>query len=195
LSRRPRVSSDGPLPIDGRGGREFHPCGSRTSGSDSLCREVPEEPVSDQTPIKNVMSVIEEFEVEIPSDTAAGQEVQARILKMLEDHNFPPRDVFGVRLALEEALVNAIKHGNRMDVNKVVRVGCQVFNEKVRVEIEDQGEGFRPEDVPDPTADENLERPCGRGIMLMRSFMSLIEYNETGNCVILEKERNSEPDD
>jgi serine/threonine-protein kinase RsbW len=141
------------------------------------------------------MSVIEEFEVEIPSDTAAGQEVQARILKMLEDHNFPPRDVFGVRLALEEALVNAIKHGNRMDVNKVVRVGCQVFNEKVRVEIEDQGEGFRPEDVPDPTADENLERPCGRGIMLMRSFMSLIEYNETGNCVILEKERNSEPDD
>lgn len=141
------------------------------------------------------MSVIEEFEVEIPSDTAAGQEVQARILKMLEDHNFPPRDVFGVRLALEEALVNAIKHGNRMDANKVVRVGCQVFNEKVRVEIEDQGEGFRPDEVPDPTADENLERPCGRGIMLMRSFMSLIEYNETGNCVVLEKERNSEPDD
>ena len=45
------------------------------------------------------------------------------------------------------------------------------------------------EDVPDPTADENLERPCGRGIMLMRAFMNVIEFNSVGNCVILEKHR------
>jgi serine/threonine-protein kinase RsbW len=60
----------------------------------------------------------------------------------------------------------------------------------VRIEIEDQGEGFQPEEVPDPTADENLERPCGRGIMLMRAFMSTIAYNESWNCVILEKHRS-----
>lgn len=131
----------------------------------------------------------EEFEITIKSDTSAGQAVQERIVKLLEVLSFSPRDVFGVRLALEEALVNAIKHGNRMDPAKMVRISCQINKDKVRIEIEDEGPGFNPEEVPDPTADENLERPCGRGIMLMRSFMNLIEYNDVGNRVILEKHR------
>ena len=135
--------------------------------------------------------LIEEFEVLIPSETAAGQAVQERIVKLLQLLQYHDRDVFGVRLALEEALVNAIKHGNRMDPAKTVRICCQLTYEKIRLEIEDQGPGFSLEEVPDPTADENLERPCGRGIMLMRAFMSLIEYNTRGNRVILEKARTS----
>ncbi len=110
-----------------------------------------------------------------PSDTAAGQTVQESIIALMEEHGFSARDVFGVRLALEEGIVNAIKHGNRMDRNKTVEINCSVSDDLVRVVIVDQGEGFKPENVPDPTADENIERPCGRGIMLMRSFMSLIE--------------------
>ena len=89
--------------------------------------------------------------------------------------------------ALDEAIVNAIKHGNAFHPEKTVRVNCLISDELFRVEIEDQGPGFRLEDVPDPTDDENLERPCGRGIMLMRSFMTKIEYNESGNLVLLEK--------
>jgi serine/threonine-protein kinase RsbW len=135
---------------------------------------------------------VEEFEVVIPSDTAAGQPVQDRIVQHLEALKYDDRDVFGVRLAIEEALVNAIKHGNRMDPNKTVRVFCRVNHQKIRIEVEDQGEGFVPSDVPDPTADENLERPCGRGIMLMRAFMTLIEYNAAGNRVVLEKHRSTE---
>jgi serine/threonine-protein kinase RsbW len=135
------------------------------------------------------MPSFEEFEITIQSDTSAGQAVQERIVKQLEVREFSPRDVFGVRLALEEALVNAIKHGNRMDPAKQVKIICQISRDKVRIEIEDEGPGFNPDEVPDPTADENLERPCGRGIMLMRSFMSLIEYNEAGNRVVLEKHR------
>lgn len=137
------------------------------------------------------MALIEEFSLTIPSDTVAGQAVQERIVRRLEDLEYPARDVFGVRLALEEALVNAIKHGNRMDPAKVVRIDCRIESEIVRVVIEDQGPGFRPDAVPDPTAEENLERPCGRGIMLMRAFMSLIEYNATGNRVTLEKRRDA----
>jgi serine/threonine-protein kinase RsbW len=57
------------------------------------------------------------------------------------------------------------------------------------IEIEDEGEGFDPGDVPDPTADENLERPCGRGIHLMRAFMTSIEYLDRGNRVVLIKSR------
>ncbi|MND07935.1 hypothetical protein D3C83_302450 [compost metagenome] len=63
----------------------------------------------------------------------------------------------------------------------------------MRIVIEDEGPGFRMDDVPDPTAEENLERPCGRGIMLMKAFMSLIEYNATGNRVTLEKQRDDQP--
>ncbi len=137
------------------------------------------------------MPVHEQFEVVIPSDTEAGQAVQERIVSKLEALEFSPRDVFGVRLALEEALVNAIKHGNGMDPDKTVRVNCLIEDDFLRVEIEDQGPGFCVQDVPDPTADENLERPCGRGIMLMRSFMSKVEFNSTGNRVLLEKSRSA----
>jgi serine/threonine-protein kinase RsbW len=138
------------------------------------------------------MAWIDEFEVRIPSSTTEGQKVQERIIKRLEEIGFPSRGIFGVRLALEEALVNAIKHGNGLDPNKEVTVECQISQEKVRVVIEDQGAGFRLEDVPDPTEDENLEKPGGRGIMLMRAFLSVVEYNERGNRVVLEKHRNDD---
>jgi serine/threonine-protein kinase RsbW len=137
------------------------------------------------------MPIPEEFEVRIPSETTAGQAVQERIINRLEALEFPARDVFGVRLSLEEALVNAIKHGNGMDPDKQVRVRCCINEELVHIEIEDEGPGFTPEEVPDPTAEENLERPCGRGIMLMKAFLSKVEYVPPGNLVILEKTRET----
>jgi serine/threonine-protein kinase RsbW len=138
------------------------------------------------------MAWIEEFEIRIPSSTTEGQKVQERIISRLEQIGFPARGIFGVRLALEVALVNAIKHGNGLDPTKEVSVTCQISNDKVRVVIEDQGPGFRLQDVPDPTEDENLEKPGGRGIMLMRAFLSVVEYNERGNRVVLEKHRNDD---
>lgn len=137
------------------------------------------------------MPVHEQFEVVIPSDTDAGQAVQERIVARLESLGYSMRDVFGIRLALEEALVNAIKHGNGLDPDKTVRVNCLIEDDLLRVEIEDQGPGFNMSDVPDPTAEENLERPCGRGIMLIRSFMTSVEYNAKGNRVVLEKRRTA----
>ncbi len=140
---------------------------------------------------------MQDIDVTIPSDTSEGRLVQERIVQLLEQRNYPMRDVFGVRLALEEALVNAIKHGNRMDPNKTVRIECQVLEDKVRITIEDEGEGFNASEVPDPTMDENLEKPGGRGIMLMRSFMTHIEYNEKGNRLVMVKvrEQNDAGDD
>lgn len=143
-------------------------------------------------------SFTEQFELRIPSDTAQGQAVQERIVQRLEALAYSPREVFSVRLALEEALVNAIKHGNGMDPEKNVRIDCRISEERVRIEIEDEGEGFVPEEVPDPTEEWALERPCGRGLMLMRSFMTTVGYNASGNCVVMEKVRgieNSRSDD
>lgn len=138
------------------------------------------------------MSSTEAFDVTIPSDTAKGREVQERIVKSLEAHGFAPRDVFGVRLALEEAIVNAIKHGNRMDPKKSVRIQWEVNSTFVKVSIEDQGAGFTPENVPDPTDEENLDKPGGRGIMLMKSFMTDVKYNDQGNILVMEKRTNKE---
>ena len=135
------------------------------------------------------------FEISFPSDTVKGQEVQERIIAAMEAFSYSDKDVFGMRLALEEALVNAIKHGNGMDPNKEVHVSCQVDETEARISIRDEGEGFDPSDVPDPTDDDNLEKPGGRGIMLMRAFMTEVTYSEGGNEVILVKQREVDTED
>ena len=139
-------------------------------------------------------SSADDFTVSIASETSLGREVQERIISVLENRAFSDRDVFGVRLALEEAIVNAIKHGNGMDPAKQVQIDCRFDDDGVRIVIEDEGPGFDVNSVPDPTAEENLDKPGGRGIMLMRSFMSHVEYNELGNQLVLEKRRDAATD-
>ncbi|WP_437226162.1 ATP-binding protein [Planctomicrobium sp. SH661] len=133
-----------------------------------------------------------QFEIVIPSETSRGHEVQERILNLLEERQYGTKDLFGVKLALEEALVNAIKHGNGLDPDKVVRIRCMVNSTMVEIDIEDEGEGFDPGDVPDPTDDDNLEKPSGRGLMLMRAFMTSVEYSGRGNRVTMLKHRTTE---
>jgi serine/threonine-protein kinase RsbW len=125
----------------------------------------------------------------IPSQLAAGHQVLEELLRRLDAEGWSSRDLFGIRLALEEAIVNAIKHGNRLDISKEVHVICRSTDEKIWIEVTDQGSGFDPEAVPDCTDDEHIEAPNGRGIMLMRNFMSRVEYNPCGNVVTMEKLR------
>lgn len=127
----------------------------------------------------------------IPSELLAGRQILEEVLEKLEAENWTSRDLFGIRLALEEAVVNAIKHGNCLDKNKHVHVICRSTSEKLHVEVSDQGCGFSPEAVPDCTDADRIEVPNGRGIMLMRSFMSLVEYNDAGNVVVMEKLRET----
>ncbi len=131
------------------------------------------------------------LETAIPSDCLAGREVMDSFLAKLEAVDWLQEDLFGIHLAVEEALVNAIRHGNKEDTGKQVRFSCKLAEDRLRIEIEDEGSGFTPSDVPDPTDEENLEVPSGRGIMLMRNFMSYVEYNARGNCVVMEKSRAS----
>lgn len=140
------------------------------------------------------MALIAQFDVWIPNNTEAAREVQERIIGLMEQNAWPMRECFGVRLSLEEAVVNAIKHGNRMEPDKQIFIACELTAEEITVVIEDQGEGFKPEDVPDPTADENLENPGGRGIMLIRSFMNGAAYNDRGNRLTMIKKLGVEND-
>jgi serine/threonine-protein kinase RsbW len=123
----------------------------------------------------------------IPSDPAEARRVQDQIEQLLQARQASERDVFCIKLALEEALVNAIKHGNQMDRAKVVRISYRLLADRFEVHIADEGPGFDPADVPDPTAPENLERPCGRGLMLMRHYMNEVVYSPRGNSVRMSK--------
>jgi serine/threonine-protein kinase RsbW len=123
----------------------------------------------------------------IASDPAEARRIQEHIEQLLQDRQAHDHDIFSIRLALEEALVNAIKHGNQSDPAKKVRISYRLLADRFEVAISDEGTGFNPEDVPDPTAAENLERPCGRGLMLMRHYMSEVRYNDRGNAVTMSK--------
>lgn len=113
-----------------------------------------------------------------------------QILSAMEEKGFSKDDVFAVHLALEEAFFNAVKHGNKMDATKTVTIDYTVDGEKVEIRIQDQGEGFNPQSVPDPRVGENLYRPEGRGLLLMNAYLHVFEYNERGNGVHMIRYKN-----
>jgi serine/threonine-protein kinase RsbW len=134
-------------------------------------------------------------EQRIASDTIEGREVVSKILEALKRADWTEHDLFAVHLAMEEALVNAIKHGNRRDPSKTVEVACQVAHDRMCIRITDEGDGFDPQLVPDPTDEANLEIPSGRGLMLMRCYMTSVRFNPRGNQVSMEKLRSADESD
>ena len=128
----------------------------------------------------------------IGSDPALSRQVLDEMLNQLEAQHWHKRDIFAIHLAAEEALVNAIHHGNGSDARKNVHFICSLNGHRIRIEISDEGTGFNPSTLPDPTNGEHLHVPCGRGVMLMRAFMSRVEFNAAGNRVVMEKVRESE---
>ncbi len=112
------------------------------------------------------------------------------ILEALEARGFSQDDIFAVHLALEEAFLNAVKHGNRMDPTKKVTIEYVVDPEKVEIRMTDEGPGFDPGRIPDPRVGKNLYRPEGRGLLLIRSYMNIVEYSERGNSLRMVRNRS-----
>jgi serine/threonine-protein kinase RsbW len=128
-----------------------------------------------------------EDRIVIPSEPMQLNRVESLILNRMEALNYGERTIFGVRLAIEEAVINAIKHGNRMDKAKKVTITYSVDRDECVVSVADEGPGFDPSAVPDPTTDENLELPHGRGLVLIRAYMDEVSYNDKGNTVTMRK--------
>ena len=125
----------------------------------------------------------------IPSQHGAGKAVEDEILDQLRKHDWIEHDVFGVHLALEER-PGQRHHSRRSPLcDQAGPSRVQNVSRRLWIRVSDEGCGFCPETWPDPADPANLERPCGRGIMLMRNFMYRVAYNETGNCVEMEKIR------
>jgi serine/threonine-protein kinase RsbW len=96
------------------------------------------------------------------------------------------RENYGkIMVAVMEAVNNAIVHGNKYDEKKYVNIYISLQNNILKVTVEDQGKGFKPSEVPDPTEPENLENVNGRGVFLMKNLADELEFNKTGNKVIM----------
>jgi serine/threonine-protein kinase RsbW len=128
----------------------------------------------------------------INSDHAAMRDVQDQILQEVSRHGYDSHSQFAIRLALEEGLINAIKHGNRFDPKKKVQVEYRIGPKQLEVIIEDEGPGFERHGVPDPTLDENVEKCSGRGILLMEAYMNSVQWSRNGRRVHMIKKNESE---
>ena len=131
------------------------------------------------------------FSVVLESSPAAGEEVCKDILARLDEEGFTQDDRFAVHLAFEEAFANAVKHGNKLDVDKTVTIDYSITQDRFEIIITDQGKGFDPNALPDPRNEENLYKYGGRGVLLMQSYMDKVEYNPEGTSVRMFKNRST----
>jgi serine/threonine-protein kinase RsbW len=129
--------------------------------------------------------------VAVPGTASAVRRVCEQIVSKAREYKYSRDDTFAIRLALEEAFINAIKHGNKMDPAKKIKIDYTVSADKVDISITDQGGGFDSQTVPDPRLGENLYKTTGRGLLLMRSYMDVVEYNDAGNCVHMVRRREN----
>ncbi|MFI5336601.1 MAG: ATP-binding protein [Opitutales bacterium] len=116
---------------------------------------------------------------------ADGRHLSEKVDDWMRVLGYAGKDLFAVQLALGEAVINAFRHGNQGDPGKVVRVRYLVTRAEAVIEVEDEGAGFDPNQVPDPRGAEQIDRIRGRGLFLMRVYMSGVNYNQQGNRVTL----------
>ncbi|MFZ4574618.1 MAG: ATP-binding protein [Phycisphaerales bacterium] len=99
---------------------------------------------------------------------------------------YPKASLFALRLAVQEAVSNAFRHGHRnLPTDEPITVGFEVTQDRVRVAVEDHGPGFDPATIPDPTLEPNLEATSGRGLFLIRAYMAEVSYNSRGNRIAM----------
>lgn len=134
-----------------------------------------------------------DVEYEFFSDLGEVRLLQDRLDAALTTAGWTEHAQFAIRLAVEEAAVNAVKHGNQYDPDKRVRIGYTVTPNRFDIRIEDEGRGFNPADVPDPTLDDTIDRPCGRGLLLINGFMDEVRYHGRGNVVTMTKIKDAAP--
>jgi len=118
------------------------------------------------------------------NEAAPIEAVQTDIMNAMERHGYSKAARFAVRLAVQEAIANAFHHGHeKLPPTTPIDLKYKVDSAAVAISVTDKGPGFVPSAVPDPTLDENLEVPSGRGLMLIRAYMSHVSHNDRGNVV------------
>ncbi len=112
----------------------------------------------------------------LPSHIEAVANAAAAASDFVKSCGLDEQTAFGIDMAVREAITNAMVHGNQEDETKSVELILNCLGDALEIEVRDQGEGFDPADVPDPTEPANILKTSGRGIFLMRSFMDEVEW-------------------
>lgn len=138
-------------------------------------------------PANLIANVHEKIEFLFPSDVNLMDAVLDYLVERVAKFGLINLENSNLFIALDEAFVNAVKHGNRYDPNKIVHISADLSPEEARFTVEDQGEGFNPKQIPDPCDSENLFKTSGRGVLLIHNIMDEVEYSERGNRLTMVK--------
>ena len=125
--------------------------------------------------------------IKIPSEIRYIKEVWLRILTDLKSYKVDQDTLFDIRLCVEEALINAVVHGNRSDDRLFVNVSYWVKDADFNIEIENEGSGFDYRLIPDPTTDDNIMKNSGRGVYLIKNLMDSVEFDKGGKIIKMVK--------
>jgi len=115
-------------------------------------------------------------ELSLPSRIDTVATAAAAVAEFVSRVGISDEAAFGIDMAVREAVTNAVLHGNRQDEKKVVDISLKSLPDAVEISVHDQGPGFNPEEVPDPTKQENILKTSGRGIFFMRTFMDEVNW-------------------
>lgn len=137
--------------------------------------------------------VHEHIEFEVPSALSLMHIVLEYLMKRVETSGVIRAEQSNLFVALDEAFVNAVKHGNKYDATKLVRITTDVSKDEARFTIEDEGEGFDVNSIPDPLDPENLFKTSGRGVLFIYNIMDEVVYNDRGNRLTMVKRSDSSP--
>jgi serine/threonine-protein kinase RsbW len=138
-----------------------------------------------------VQNLHEKIEFELPSAISTMHAVLDYLMNRVEKIGVINAEQSNLFIALDEAFVNAVKHGNKFDARKLVKITAEVSTKEARFTIEDEGEGFKVSEIPDPTNPENLFKTSGRGVMFIYNIMDEVKYNERGNRLEMVKRKNT----
>lgn len=129
------------------------------------------------------------LERKLPSDAAQGHAAIEELMQALEKAGWAGREMFHVRMAVEEGVENAIEHGNHRDPTKSIRLDFKVSPEFCYIQITDEGRGFCRAQLKNCTDDDRVDKQRGRGVHLIEQFMSETTYNERGNQLTMLRKR------
>jgi serine/threonine-protein kinase RsbW len=134
----------------------------------------------------------ESIEFELPGVLSVMHVVLEYLLKRVDKIGVVKTDESNLFVALDEAFVNAIKHGNKFDASKNIRIAADVSTDEAKFTIEDEGEGFDVDNIPNPLDPQNLFKPSGRGVLFIYNIMDEVKYNERGNRLTMVKKSQQE---
>jgi serine/threonine-protein kinase RsbW len=142
--------------------------------------------------VATVRSLREIVEVEIPSLVELMDPTLSYLTTRVEKMGVIDASTSNLFIALDEAFANAVKHGNKSDTSKMVRIAADISGDEASFTIEDEGEGFDISSIPDPRDPINLMKASGRGVFFISSIMDEVRYNERGNRITMIKRANGE---